>query len=579
MGAWPRYRAFVYVLLGSAALWIATSALGSITTDTNAGLAAIYLPIGFAVAMLVRLRSRVLWWAATAGIVLGAVVLSSLTNATPPEALLSGTANAIEAATVAWLLLRFTAERFNQPRDVFALALAGVLGCAVGAGLGTVAAWAVTGTDPLMTASTWFAADLVGIVLITPMAAIIRLRPRFDREVLGYLAYLAASTCLAVIAVRAPTLGGAFGGFLAWYALLMVLLAAGIGYGAVGLGLVQIPAAIAAFAIFGDTELQPWDPHQSIALVLGLSLLWAVLAVRQEIVRRTLSESLTTSLFTSSPVATARIGLSPGEPARLLVKEANAAWCDLLNLDVGNVINTDLMRFVHPDDIDDVLQIVSDQATHSRSHRDVRLIRRGGERTLVVRLTSVTMAVTDTERTDMGLIVVAEDVTERREAEDRLHRQARTDGLTGLLNRIAVTDGLEEALLQLGGASASLTALFIDLDGFKAVNDSLGHAAGDQVLKEVSTRLLDAVRPRDAVSRYGGDEFLIVASGLGNAASSQALVDRIHQSLTRAMDVQGSAVHVRASIGIATAAVGDTVDSLLARADADMYARKTSTRI
>jgi diguanylate cyclase (GGDEF)-like protein len=94
-----------------------------------------------------------------------------------------------------------------------------------------------------------------------------------------------------------------------------------------------------------------------------------------------------------------------------------------------------------------------------------------------------------------------------------------------------VTEVLEEGLAAAGDGADPLSILFIDLDGFKAVNDSHGHAAGDLVLKEVAARLLDAVRPRDAVGRYGGDEFLIIASGLSSEPAAQALVDRIHQAL------------------------------------------------
>ena len=94
-----------------------------------------------------------------------------------------------------------------------------------------------------------------------------------------------------------------------------------------------------------------------------------------------------------------------------------------------------------------------------------------------------------------------------------------------------MTEVLEEGLAAAGDGADPLSILFIDLDGFKAVNDSHGHAAGDLVLKEVAARLLDAVRPRDAVGRYGGDEFLIIASGLSSEPAAQALVAGMLQGL------------------------------------------------
>ena len=587
MTARPTVRAFGLVLLITAVAWALGSAIGSLTVENSHGMASLYLPIGLAVAILLRVRSGALWWAVLAGILVGAAGTTLVTHAALGPVLLAGTANAVEAIIIAWLLLRLSAERFDRPRDVASLAIAGVIGCGIGAGLGAAVNWLTVGIDPLTTFSTWFPADFVAVVLVVPMATIIRWPRRLRPWMLGYVGLLILTILAAVAATTDALMGETpFLVFIARYALGILLLTVGLLYGTVGLGLIQIPAVIAGFATLSDAEPETWHTRQAIIAIVALTLLAAALAVRQELARRAESEALTKSLFTYSPVATARIILTASTDGyadatgtlRLMVNDANGAWCELLGLDLDHAIDTDLMRYVHPEDAGAVRQLIDSSDQTGPTHRDVRLIRRGGDRTLLVRLTSVAMAAPTGGRRDLGAILVAEDITERREAEERLNRQARTDGLTGLLNRNTVTEILEDGLAGLKDGSESLSTLFIDLNGFKAVNDSLGHAAGDQVLQQVATRLLDAVRPRDVVGRYGGDEFLIVARGLSSHETARTLVDRIHAALAPPMSVLGNDIVIGASIGIAVAQDGDTADTLLPRADADMYARKSGPR-
>jgi diguanylate cyclase (GGDEF)-like protein/PAS domain S-box-containing protein len=583
----PSTRAFLGVLLITAAAWSVGSAIGNVTAQNSSGLASLYLPIGLAVAILLRVRAGALWWAVVAGILVGAAGTTVVTDAALGPVLLASSANAVQAVVIAWLLLRLSAERFDRPRDVASLAIAGVIGCAIGAVLGAAATWLTSGADPTSTASTWFSADLVAVVLVVPAATVIRLPRRLHPWMLGYVGLLALTILAAVAATTETyTANTPFLVFLARYALGILLLTVGFLYGTVGLGLIQIPAVMAGFAALADAEPESWHTRQAIIIVLALTLLAAALAVRRELAQRAAAEALTEGLFTDSPVATARItrtriGSGPATadgPPRLVVDRANAAWCVLLGLDPAHANDTDLLRSVHPDDADDVRDLIDRADPAQPTHRDVRLIRRGSDRTLLVRLTSVAMANSGDGRSELGAILVAEDITERREAEERLNRQARTDGLTGLLNRSSVTEVLEAGLAATRDGADPLSTLFVDLDGFKAVNDNHGHATGDLVLKEVAARLLDAVRPRDAVGRYGGDEFLIVATGLSSESAAQALVERIHQALAPPMPVLGHDIVIGASIGIAVAQHGDTADTMLPRADADMYARKSSPR-
>jgi len=157
-----------------------------------------------------------------------------------------------------------------------------------------------------------------------------------------------------------------------------------------------------------------------------------------------------------------------------------------------------------------------------------------------------------------------------------VQRTARTDPLTGLLNRAGMTEALARRDVR------HLGVLMIDLDGFKPINDTYGHAGGDRALVEVARRLQEAVRDGDAVARPGGDEFVVLAWGLPGVDAGMALAERIHAGLADTFVLNGSSVPLRASIGFALARPGEAGDSnataLMEQADAALYAAKRAGR-
>jgi diguanylate cyclase (GGDEF)-like protein/PAS domain S-box-containing protein len=168
------------------------------------------------------------------------------------------------------------------------------------------------------------------------------------------------------------------------------------------------------------------------------------------------------------------------------------------------------------------------------------------------------------------------DVTAQVVAEQRLTRLALADPLTGLANRAALTQDIEERL----AGELSVTLLFLDLDRFKVVNDSLGHSAGDELLRTVAARLAGACRDGDVVSRLGGDEFVVVASGLEEDGAVR-LADRVQAVLSEPVAVSGHEVVVTASVGIVVASPGDAdqdAETLLQGADVSMYRAKATGR-
>ncbi|MEI6414698.1 MAG: ABC transporter substrate-binding protein [Pseudomonadota bacterium] len=177
------------------------------------------------------------------------------------------------------------------------------------------------------------------------------------------------------------------------------------------------------------------------------------------------------------------------------------------------------------------------------------------------------------------LVVTLRDISERKKAEEELTRRATHDPLTGLPNRALIRERLATALQRSRNQGLSLALLFIDLDGFKLINDTHGHDAGDLLLKTVATRLMAQVRPGDTVSRLAGDEFVILCEQLEQPATMSAMAERINDALRQPFDFNGLPLYVTASIGVAIGA-GSThsPDDLLRAADTAMYAVKEKGR-
>jgi len=175
--------------------------------------------------------------------------------------------------------------------------------------------------------------------------------------------------------------------------------------------------------------------------------------------------------------------------------------------------------------------------------------------------------------------ITFEDVTVRRAAEVRADEMARHDLLTGLPNRLLLRERLKEALGRLERTGEACAVLLIDLDRFKPVNDTLGHPMGDALLKKVADRLRSTVRPTDTVARIGGDEFVILQTGVREASDTQALARRIVDLIGRTYMVDGHLLTIGASVGVALAPNdGAEAETLLKNADLALYRAKLDGR-
>ena len=177
-----------------------------------------------------------------------------------------------------------------------------------------------------------------------------------------------------------------------------------------------------------------------------------------------------------------------------------------------------------------------------------------------------------------GWVATIEDITPRKRAEEKIAHLAHYDALTDLPNRVLFRERLEQALRDLR-PGAQLAVLYIDIDEFKSVNDSLGHLIGDELLKGVSRSLNCCVRETDFVARLGGDEFAIVQTGVAGTEDVEGLVARIYEAIRTPYDCLGHQVSTDASIGIALAPQdGRDLDHILKNADLAMYAAKAAGR-
>ena len=180
-------------------------------------------------------------------------------------------------------------------------------------------------------------------------------------------------------------------------------------------------------------------------------------------------------------------------------------------------------------------------------------------------------------RSNSEYLMQALDATSRRAV--AAQRVAHHDGLTGLPNRLLLIKRLQLAIRNASSRHRQLALLFIDLDGFKLVNDRYGHAVADRLLSAVGARIAAGVRAEDLASRYGGDEFIALLSDLDDAAIASNVAEKIRKHIGETYSIDGMEIHITASIGLALyPADGGSYDALLNRADAAMYVDKAARR-
>jgi diguanylate cyclase (GGDEF)-like protein/PAS domain S-box-containing protein len=237
----------------------------------------------------------------------------------------------------------------------------------------------------------------------------------------------------------------------------------------------------------------------------------------------------------------------------------------------SDLLGSGFTEVVHPDDR---AQLQAAQSNADPHELVFRMANRSGDwRHLEAHVTDLRR-----DRHVRGVVLNARDITERVRLDKQLTRQAFHDGLTDLANRALFRDHLDQALARSGRSGETLALLLLDLDGFKQVNDSLGHDAGDLLLKEVAERFREVTRPGDTLARLGGDEFALLLEG-AHETSACRVAGRLLKCLEQPMAVADLELEIGASIGIAVHPGGPgRAEDLLRHADLAMYAAKGAGR-
>lgn len=343
----------------------------------------------------------------------------------------------------------------------------------------------------------------------------------------------------------------------------------------------QLRLLLAAFAI-GGLSVVDYLPAFGIAVpplgylpVLGGLLILAHVVQRHRLVELTTEEARRAveraeqkfaGLFELNPLA---IGLATLDGSRFL--EVNESFEDFFGVPREEAIGrspVELGLWVDPADRERVVAAV--RSGGAVDGMEVQMKARGDE----VRDVLFFADAMELDGTAC-LLAMAYDITERKSFEKELERRALYDPLTDLPNRSLLRDRLGHALDRARRQGTTVGVLFLDLDRFKIVNDSMGHAAGDEVLRQTAGRLRELVRGEDTVARMGGDEFVVVLESLEGAAESRTVARRIGEELSRPFSVGEEEVHLSASAGIALSESADaSAEELLRRSDVAMYRAK-----
>ena len=240
-------------------------------------------------------------------------------------------------------------------------------------------------------------------------------------------------------------------------------------------------------------------------------------------------------------------------------------------------IGADSFSEIHPEDRDRIKAIFRKTvATGVGERTEYRFLLRDGS---TRRIESEGNVVRDGSGKVSKVIVVSRDVTDRKQFEEQILYFANYDALTDLPNRRLFSDRLRHALAAAKRDGTQLAVLFIDLDMFKPVNDTLGHDIGDLLLKEVAVRLRDCLRESDSAGRLGGDEFVVMLPSVKSERNAMVVAEKIRSALYKPFDLAGHSLHISSSIGIAIFPEnGSDDEELLRNADQAMYSAKESGR-
>jgi diguanylate cyclase (GGDEF)-like protein/PAS domain S-box-containing protein len=580
----PAAEPWVRRLLMFAAATLLAVLLGRATNLAATGLSLIWPAAGVTVLWWHEVRTR--RQAGVTAAALGTViVLGNLTTGAAPTFtalfLVVNLVHAVVGAEVLWRLRGRARLVLHTVRDIAGAAVA-----ALGAGLASSTV-ALAGTSLLDELPTWSSTGLLLVrntsstFLVVALVAGARAATsdvaRTRRVEAAVMVGVTAALCLTLFGldIRVP-LAFSVLGITVWSGLRL-----GVRWTTVHAILVSVTVVvftIRGHGIFsgGATVASEVLVAQSFLVVLtavGLSIASLYDELRVATTQERASSRRLAALIDAALVGHANVGLEGEDRGRLLA--VNPALADMLGAPVEELVGSlwgDRVPGGDRAQLEDVLGDLRRGVVRSWTGELCHSTTEGDGRWLEVAIARV-----DDDGPPRASVQLL-DVTERRELEEDLTHLALHDALTGLPNRGLLLDRLAIALADDEREGTHTAVLFLDLDDFKHVNDSFGHAAGDQLLITVSRRLQQAVRPGDTVSRIGGDEFVVCCPGIHDVTQALVVAERILGVLRSPVELPAGPVPVGVSGGIALSAEGDSARSLLRRSDTAMYAAKDRGR-
>ncbi len=313
------------------------------------------------------------------------------------------------------------------------------------------------------------------------------------------------------------------------------------------------------------TTMRDADANVTGYVLVGTDITTRMAAERTMSVREALFEEV----FDHAGTAILLIETNGAASGRIF--RVNPAACQITGYREDQLLGMKVSELVHPEQHETVPDAFDDLISGRTPIRsgERRWVRFDGDDVWV----QVSTTKVD-HHDDHFLVCMAEDVTARKQAEVRLSHLALHDVLTGLPNRSLLLDRIDHALAASARSKQKVALYYLDLDGFKEVNDEEGHLAGDEVLKMVAQRLSSHVRPGDTVARLGGDEFVVLCPDLPPDADPRSLAARLLPLLSEPFPWNGRTFHLSASIGVAGAGAASTAQELLRQADDAMYVAK-----